>query len=83
MTNSNYSEQYVEITTLLITLLVKSERTDTQILAVTLFLRGEEQRWQMALWLRRMMGENLDQKLEFREIWLQVEKIAEEVPEDM
>jgi len=83
MTNSNYSEQYVEITTLLITLLVKSERTDPQILAVTHFLRGEEQRWQMALWLRRMMGENLDQKLEFREIWLQVEKIAEEVPEDM
>jgi len=83
MTNSNYSEQYVEITTLLITLLVKSERTDPQILAVTLFLRGEEQRWQMALWLRRMMGENLDQKLEFREIWLQVEKIAEEVREDM
>lgn len=58
-------------------LLLLLELSDANIVAILLFLQEEEQRYQMMMWLRRMMGEDLDQKLTFQEIWLQAEKIRE------
>lgn len=54
---------------------------DTKIMAVVCFLKGEEQRWQMVLWLQRMMGKKLDQKLTFQEVWIQAEKIKSTISE--
>lgn len=66
----------IRITNVLIKLLLILEFKDEVIVAILVFLKGEEQRWQMVLWLHRMMGEELDQKLSFGEVWLQAEKIA-------
>lgn len=63
-------------------LLVRSGQKDMAIVAIMLYLTINEQRWQMLLWLRRMMGEEMDKKLEFGEIWLQAEKIKETIPDE-
>jgi len=57
-------------------LLLILELSDTNIVAILLFLQ-EEQMYQMMIWLHRMMGKDLDQKLTFQEVWLQAEKIKE------
>lgn len=72
----------LQITELLMMLLLRSGMERTAVLAIVGFLQGEEQRWQMSLWLRRMMGEEMDKKLEFGEIWLQAEKIKETIPDE-
>lgn len=75
-------EKNQQLRDLLIMLLAKSGVAENVVVAVFQTLKGEEQRWQMALWLRRMMGKHLEHHLEFSEIWNQVEKIEAEIPED-
>lgn len=72
----------LQLKEILMRLLVRSGQKDMAIVAIMLYLTINEQRWQMLLWLRRMMGEEMDKKLEFGEIWLQAEKIKETIPDE-
>ncbi len=65
--------QEESILKLLVTLLLRSNLTGTQISTVLGTIQEEKQRWLLVLWLRRMMGEKLDKPLESEEIWDKVE----------